>query len=64
MVLDHLLPLMQLQSFFEWTCTSFEQSLMESYTILLEQHLQVALEIYEEGLISLWLYKENNKLRD
>jgi hypothetical protein len=35
MVLDHLLPSVQPQSFLEWTRTSFEQSLAEFYTILL-----------------------------
>jgi hypothetical protein len=43
MVLVHLLP----QPFLEWTHTSFEQSLMKFYTILLEEHLQVALEMLE-----------------
>jgi hypothetical protein len=42
MVMDHLLPSIQSQSL-EWTRTSFEQSLAELYTILLEEHLQVAL---------------------
>jgi hypothetical protein len=31
-VFDHLLPSEQLQSFFEWTRTSFGQSLTEFYT--------------------------------
>jgi hypothetical protein len=49
MVFDHLLPSVQPQSFLEWTHTSFEQSLAEFYTIPLEEHLQVALEILEVG---------------
>jgi hypothetical protein len=32
-------------SFLEWTHTRFEQSLAEFYTILLEEHIQVALEM-------------------
>jgi hypothetical protein len=51
MVLDFLLPSVQLQSFLEWTLTSFEQSVAEFYTILLE-HLQVALEMLEMGICS------------
>jgi hypothetical protein len=43
MVVDHLLPSIQQQSFLEWIRTSFEQSLAEFFTILLEEHLQVAL---------------------
>jgi hypothetical protein len=50
MVLDHLLASVQPQSFSEWTCTSLEQSLEEFYTILLEEHLQVALEMLEVGI--------------
>jgi hypothetical protein len=34
------------------TCTSFEQSPAEFYTILLEEHLQVALEMLEVGICS------------
>jgi hypothetical protein len=41
MVLDHFLPVIQLQSFVEWIHTSFEQSLAEFYSILLEECLQV-----------------------
>jgi hypothetical protein len=52
MVLDHLLPSIQPKSFFECTPTSFEQSLAEFYTILLEEHLQVALEMLEVGMYS------------
>jgi hypothetical protein len=47
MVLGHLLPSIQPQSFLEWTPTSFEQSLPEFYTIHLEEHLQVALQMLE-----------------
>jgi hypothetical protein len=39
-MLDHLLPSVQLQSFSESTCTSFEHSLTEFYTILLEEHVE------------------------
>jgi hypothetical protein len=49
MVLDHLLPSVQQLSFLEWTGTSFEQSLAGFYTILLEEHLQVALEMFDVG---------------
>jgi hypothetical protein len=52
MVLNHLLPSIQLQSFLEWTRTSFEQSLEECYTTLLEEHVQVALDMLEEGIFS------------
>jgi hypothetical protein len=52
MVLDHLVSSLQLQSFLEWTGTSFEQSLAEFYTILLEEHLQVAVEMLEVGICS------------
>jgi hypothetical protein len=34
------------------TCTNFEQSLVELYIILLEEHLQVALEMLEVGICS------------
>jgi hypothetical protein len=34
------------------TRTSFEQSVAEFYTILLEEHLQVALEMLEVGISS------------
>jgi hypothetical protein len=43
MMLDHLLPSIYLQSFLEWTRTSFEQCLAEFHTLLLEEHLQVSL---------------------
>jgi hypothetical protein len=52
MVLDHFLPSVQPQSFLEWTRTSFEQSVVEFYTILLEKHLQVTLEMLEVGICS------------
>jgi hypothetical protein len=51
MVFKHLLPSVQLQSL-EWARTSFEQSLVEFYTILLDEHLQVALEMLEMGMYS------------
>jgi hypothetical protein len=47
MVLDNLLASIQPQSFLEWTRTSFEQSLAEFYTILPEEHLQIALEMLD-----------------
>jgi hypothetical protein len=54
MVLDHLLPSIQPQFFLEWTRTSFEQSLAEFYTILLEEH-PVALEMLAVRICSsLW----------
>jgi hypothetical protein len=46
------LPSVQPQYFFEWIRTSFEQSLEEFYTILLEKHLQVALDMLEVGICS------------
>jgi hypothetical protein len=49
MLLNHLLPSVQLQSL-EWSRTSFEQSLMEFYTTLLEEHIQVALGMLEVGI--------------
>jgi hypothetical protein len=52
MVLGHLLLSTELQSFLEWTHTSFEQTLAEFYTILLEEHIQVALEVLEVGICS------------
>jgi hypothetical protein len=51
MVLDRFLPSEQPQSL-EWTRTSFEQSLAEFYTILREEHVQVALEILGVGICS------------
>jgi hypothetical protein len=51
-MLDKLLPSVQQQSFLEWTPASFEQSLAEFYTTLLEEHLQVALEMLEVGICS------------
>jgi hypothetical protein len=50
MVLDHVLPSTQPQSFLEWTRTNFEQSVAEFCTILLEEHLPVALEELEVGI--------------
>jgi hypothetical protein len=52
MVLDHLLPSAQPQSFLQWTLTSFEQSVAKFYTISLEEHIQVALEMVEVGICS------------
>jgi hypothetical protein len=52
MVLDHLLPLIQLQPFLEWTLTSFELSVVESYSILLEEHLRLALEMLQMTICS------------
>jgi hypothetical protein len=43
LVLDHLFLSTQLQSFLEWIHGSFEQSLAEFYTTLLEEHLHIAL---------------------
>jgi hypothetical protein len=39
----------------EWTRTSFEHSLAEFYTILLEEHVQVALEMLGGGSLFLTL---------
>jgi hypothetical protein len=52
MVLEHILPSKQTHSFLEWTPTSFEQSVAESYTTLLENPLQIALEMLEAGIYS------------
>jgi hypothetical protein len=49
MVFYHLLPSIQLQSFLEWTQTSFEQSVVEFYIIILEGHLKIAVEMLEVG---------------
>jgi hypothetical protein len=49
-MLDQIIPSVQSQFFFEWTRTSFEQSLAECCTILLEEHFQVALEVLEVGI--------------
>jgi hypothetical protein len=51
MMLDHLLPSIQLQSS-ECIHTSCEQCLAEFYTILREEHFQVALEMLEMGIHS------------
>jgi hypothetical protein len=45
------LPSVQPQCFLECTPTSFEQSLAEFFTILLEVQLQVALEMLEVGFV-------------
>jgi hypothetical protein len=52
MVLDHTLPSVQAQSL-EWTHASFEQSVVEVYTVLLEEHVQVAVEMLGVGICSL-----------
>jgi hypothetical protein len=52
MVLEHLLPSIQPQSFLEWTGTSLGQFIAEFYAILLEEHLQVTLEKLEVGISS------------
>jgi hypothetical protein len=52
MVLDHILPSIHPQSFFEWTRTSFEHFVAEFYTLLLEEYLQIALEMLEVGICS------------
>jgi hypothetical protein len=52
MVLGHVLPSIQPQSFLEWTRTGCKQSLAEFYTILLEERLQVTLEMLEVGICS------------
>jgi hypothetical protein len=44
-ILDHILSSVKTQFFFEWSRTSYEQSLAEICTIFLEEHLQVTLEI-------------------
>jgi hypothetical protein len=55
MVLDHVLSSMQLQFFLEWTYKCLQQSLAEFYTILLQEHLQVTLEMLEVKISSsLW----------
>jgi hypothetical protein len=51
-MLGHLLPSVQPQSFLEWTRTSFEQSLAEFYTILVEEQRQILLEMLEVGICS------------
>jgi hypothetical protein len=52
MVLHHILPSIQPQYFLEWTPTISKQSLTEFYTILLEEHLQVAVEMLQVGICS------------
>jgi hypothetical protein len=57
MMMDHLLPFIQPQSL-DWTYTNFEQSLAEFYIILLEEHLQVAVETLDAVICSsLWSQK-------
>jgi hypothetical protein len=58
MVLDYLSPSIEPHSFMEWTLTSFEQSLAEFYTIFLEGHHHVALQVLEvRSSSSLWCPK-------
>jgi hypothetical protein len=52
MVLDHVLPSVQPQSYLEWIRTNYEKSLEEFYTILLEEHLHVALQMLEVVICS------------
>jgi hypothetical protein len=52
MVSDQLLPSIQRQSLLEYTLTGFGQSSAEFYTILLEEHVQIALEILQVGICS------------
>jgi hypothetical protein len=40
-------------SFLEWTRTSFEQSLAQFYTRLLEEHLQIVLQMLDMAICSL-----------
>jgi hypothetical protein len=47
LTLDHFLPSVQQQFFLVRTDTSFEESLPELYVILLEEHVQIALEMLE-----------------
>jgi hypothetical protein len=51
MMLGHLLPSVRTQSFLEWT-PSFERSVAEFYTILLEGRVQVAVEMLEVVICS------------
>jgi hypothetical protein len=46
------LPSTQQQSFLEWTRIRFKQTVEEFYIILLEEHLQVALETLEVVIFS------------
>jgi hypothetical protein len=56
MVLDLFLSSVEPQHFLEWTRTSSEQSLVEFYTVLFEEHLQVALEMLAVGICSSMQY--------
>jgi hypothetical protein len=53
MMLGLLLPSIQPQPFLEWTRTSFKQCLAEFYTLILEEHIQVALEMSKVGNVFL-----------
>jgi hypothetical protein len=46
------ISIIKTQSFLEWTCTSFGQSLAKFFTIPLEEHLQVVLQMLEVGICS------------
>jgi hypothetical protein len=43
--MDHILSSLEPQSL-EWTCMSFEQSVVELYAILLEERFEIALEMF------------------
>jgi hypothetical protein len=52
MVLGHLLASVQPQSFLELTHVSLEPFLAEFYTVLIQDHHQVALQKLEMGICS------------
>jgi hypothetical protein len=52
MVLDQRLLSIEPQSILEWTLSSFERSATEFYTVLLEEHHEVALEMLVVGICS------------
>jgi hypothetical protein len=58
MMLDQLSPSVQRHFLLDWNRTSFEQSLAEFYSILLEEHPQVALEMFRVGICSLLKFPE------
>jgi hypothetical protein len=47
MVLDHHLSSVQPQSFLKWIRASIERSIAKFYAVVLQEHVQVALEILE-----------------
>jgi hypothetical protein len=51
-VVDHLLPSLEPQAFLELTRTNFEEVIAEFYTILHDEHLQIALEMLEMEICS------------